>query len=163
MATARTRKPAAPRQSAKKAVKQIFRKPGAGYSGTPLPKKLGIKEGARVALLGAPDNFEATLGDLPQGAMARRGGRGVADLTLWFVRSRAELVRGMARHAPRAAGSGLWIVWAKKSSPLAGDVSENDVRKSALAAGIVDFKICAVDPDWSGLRFALRKGAAWRT
>ncbi len=133
-------------------------KAAAGYSGTPLPKKLGIKEGTRVALLGAPAGFEDTLGELPHGTIARRDARGAADLTLWFVRSRAELLKGMGKLAPRAEGSGLWIVWAKKTSPLAGDVSESDVRTTALAAGIVDFKICAVDHDWSGLRFALRKG-----
>ena len=133
-------------------------KAAAGYSGTPLPKKLGIREGTRVALLGAPPGFEDTLGELPHGAIARRGARGAAELTLWFVRSRAELLKGMGKHAPRAEGSGLWIVWAKKTSPLAGDVSESDVRNTALAAGIVDFKICAVDHDWSGLRFAMRKG-----
>ena len=137
--------------------------PAAGYSGTPLPKKLGIKEGSRVALLGAPPGFEHTLGDLPAGATARRGARGAADLTLWFVRSRAALRAGMARHASRAAGSGLWICWAKKSSPLQGDVGEREVRETALAAGIVDFKICAVDADWSGLRFAARKSAPGRT
>jgi len=126
----------------------------AGYSGTPLPKKLGIKEGTRVALLGAPASF--SLGDLPAGAVARRGARSKADLSLWFVRSHAELLRGVHAMKPRSSGSGLWIVWAKKSSPLASDVTENDVRNAALAAGMVDFKVCAVDEDWSGLRFNLR-------
>ena len=132
----------------------------AGYSGTPLPKKLGIKPDARVALIGAPPGFEATLGALPEGAKVRRGARGAADLTLWFVRSKKELLAGIRGHAPRAAGSGLWICWAKKTSKLTGDVGEADVRNTALAAGIVDFKICAVDHDWSGLRFAARKPAA---
>ena len=127
----------------------------AGYSGTPLPKKLGIKEGTRVALLGAPSDF--TLDGLPEGAVVRRGARGTADLSLWFVRSRAELLKGVRAMKPRSAGSGLWILWAKKTSPLCADVSESDVRNAALAAGMVDFKICAVDENWSGLRFNLRK------
>jgi hypothetical protein len=126
----------------------------AGYSGTPLPKKLGIKDGTRVALLGAPVGFE--LGDLPPGARVARGARAGADLTLWFVRSRAELLKGVRAMKPRSQGSGLWIVWAKKASPLFAGVTENDVRDAALAAGMVDFKVCAVDPDWSGLRFNLR-------
>lgn len=126
----------------------------AGYSGTPLPKKLGIKEGMRVALLGAPASF--SLGDLPDGALVRRGARGAADLSLWFVRSRAELLKGVRAFKPRSKGSGLWIVWAKKTSPLFAGVTENDVRDAALAAGMVDFKVCAVDDDWSGLRFNLR-------
>jgi hypothetical protein len=130
--------------------------PAAGYSGTPLPRKLGIREGTRVALVGAPPGLEATLGELPDGARVRRGAKGAADLTLWFVRSRAELSGGMRGMTLRGRASGLWICWAKKTSPLAGDVGESDVRTTALAAGLVDFKICAVDADWSGLRFNLR-------
>ena len=126
----------------------------AGYSGTPLPKKLGIKEGTRVALLGAPASF--TLDALPEGALVRRGVRSKADLSLWFVRSKAELLRGVRAMKPRSAASGLWIVWAKKTSPLFAEVTENDVRNAALAAGMGDFKVCAVDEDWSGLRFNLR-------
>ena len=126
----------------------------AGYSATPLPKKLGIKEGTRVALLGAPTDF--SLGALPEGAVVRRGTRGPADLSLWFVRSPAELVRGVRAMKPRSKASGLWIVWAKKASPRFAGVTENDVRDAALAAGMVDFKVCAVDHDWSGLRFNLR-------
>jgi hypothetical protein len=127
----------------------------AGYSGTPLPKKLGIKEGTRVALIRAPSGF--SVGELPLGAVVRRGARGKAELTLWFVRSVRELTSGARAMVPRSEGSGLWIVWAKKTSPLASDVTETDVRRAALAAGMVDFKICAVDHDWSGLRFNRRK------
>jgi hypothetical protein len=129
----------------------------AGYSGTPLPKKLGVKEGSVIALIGAPEGFERTLGKLPGGATVTRAPRARATLTLWFVSRRAELVRRMSAMVPRAAGNGLWIVWPKRTSPLARDISENDVRKTALALGLVDFKVCAVDADWSGLRFSQRK------
>jgi hypothetical protein len=132
----------------------------AGYSGTPLPRKLGIKEGTRVALVGAPPGFETTLGELPAGALTRRGARGAADLTLWFVRSKAELVSGMRGMTLRGTASGLWICWAKRTSPLASDVGETDVRTTAIGAGLVDFKICALDADWSGLRFNLRGSAS---
>jgi hypothetical protein len=129
----------------------------AGYSGTPLPKKLGIKEGTQVALIGAPTGF--SVGELPLGAVVRRGAKGKAELTLWFVRSVRELMTGARAMVPRSEGSGLWIVWAKQTSPLASDVTETDVRRVALAAGMVDFKVCAVDDDWSGLRFNRRKSA----
>lgn len=129
----------------------------AGYSGTPLPKKLGIKEGTRVALLGAPPGFERTLGALPDGARLTRSPRAAADLSIWFVRSVAELERGIVKRAARCDTGGLWIAWPKQTSPLASDVRENAVRDAGLAHGIVDFKVCAVDANWSGLRFARRK------
>ena len=129
----------------------------AGYSGTPLPKKLGIKEGSVVALIGAPTDFERTLGKLPAGVTLTRAPRSKTTLTLWFVTTRAELERNVRTMAPRSEGSGLWIIWPKLSSALAGDVRENIVRDAALAAGMVDFKVCAVDSTWSGLRFSRRK------
>ncbi len=125
--------------------------PMAGYSGTPLAKKLGIKEGARVRLAGAPAGFEELVGGLPRGARLLR--RGAASLTLLFVRSARGLETGLARTLP-AAGEGLWILWPKKGSARASDVSEREVRAAGLAAGLVDFKVCAVDETWSGLRFA---------
>lgn len=129
----------------------------AGYSGTPLPRKLGVREGALVALAGAvPSDFDRTLGALPDGARLVRGARGRRDLTLWFVRQAADLTRGMVRMA-EIAGDALWIVWPKKTSVLASDVGETLVRETGLAAGLVDFKICAVDATWSGLRFTRRK------
>ena len=129
----------------------------AGYSGTPLPRKLGVREGGLVALVGpAPADFDRTLGELPAGARLLRGARGRRDLTLWFVRSASDLKRGMKRMA-ELAGDALWIVWPKKTSALASDVGEALVRETGLAAGLVDFKICAVDATWSGLRFTRRK------
>jgi hypothetical protein len=129
----------------------------AGYSGTPLPKKLGIREGSVVALLGAPPGFERTLGALPAGVTLTRAARARAVLTLWFVTRRADLVRRAAAMAVRSEESGLWIIWPKQSSALAGDVTESAVRDAGLAAGMVDFKVCAVDATWSGLRFSRRK------
>ena len=131
--------------------------PMAGYSGTPLPKKLGIKPGSVVALRGAPAGFEKVLGDLPEGARVTRSTRR-ADRTLLFVRSQAELARKL-RGAARAlaVGQGLWIVWPKQSSAMRSDLSERHVRERGLALGIVDYKICAIDATWSGLLFAKRR------
>lgn len=131
--------------------------PMAGYSGTPLPKKLGIKPGSRVVLVGSPGGFERLLDPLPSGARLRRTNRGVRDITLWFTRSKRELERGIAAMARAAGDARLWIVWPKKTSPLAADHTELDVRRVGLAAGLVDFKICAVDADWSGLAFVRRR------
>ena len=129
----------------------------AGYSGTPLPRKLGIKPGMRVVLVKPPDGFAELLDPLPPGVTLRTTNRGARDVTLWFTRSRRELERGMARMAAAAADGRLWICWPKKTSRLAADHSGDDVRRVALAAGLVDFKVCAVDEDWSGLAFARRR------
>jgi len=131
----------------------------AGYSGTPLPKKLGVKPGTRLAIDGAPEGFSGTLGALPDGARIQRGA-GRADLAVWFVRTRAELVRGIARRAAAIPDGGLWIAWRKQASGEASDVGEADVRAAGLAAGLVDYKICAVDGTWSGLKFASRRTPA---
>jgi hypothetical protein len=127
-----------------------------GYSGTPLPKKLGIKEGTTVSLVGAPDGFgfQQTLGGLPEGARLRRGRTAGADLVLWFVGTRREFDRGLERQAQLDV---LWIVWPKKTSALAGDLTQNVVRAAGLAAGLVDYKVCAVDETWSGLLFRRRR------
>ena len=130
----------------------------AGYSGTPLPKKLEIKPGSTVRLAGAPRDFETTLGGLPEGVTLRRRGEGQRDLTIWFTRRLRELEQGISSGWPGAwTTDKLWIVWAKKTSSLAADVSERDVRAAGLDHGLVDFKICAVDADWSGLLFSRRK------
>jgi len=130
----------------------------AGYSGTPLPRKLGIKPGSRVVLLDAPDDFERTLGALPADVLIRRQARGPADLALLFARSRAALAKRfpVAIRLLGEAGN-LWILWPKKASGVATDLTQNDVRRHGLAADWVDFKIAAVDQTWSGLRFARRK------
>lgn len=127
----------------------------AGYSGTPLPKKLGIKPGNVVALVGAPEGFERTLGALPPAAtLTRRAGS--AELTIWFVRTLRQLHDRIDRVAARM-GDGLWIAWPKKASGVKSDVSETDVRRVGLAHGLVDYKICAIDATWSGLKFARRR------
>ncbi|MFN7942473.1 MAG: DUF3052 domain-containing protein [Thermoanaerobaculia bacterium] len=132
--------------------------PPAGYSGTPLAKKLGIQQGTTVVVAGAPDRFVDTLAPLPLAVTFRDAWRGNFALALWFVRERSELARGIDKVARRIGpGQGLWICWPKKSSPLARDLGENDVRAAGLAHGLVDYKVCAVDADWSGLKFARRK------
>jgi CheY-like chemotaxis protein len=127
------------------------------YAGTPLPKKLGIRPGSIVYLAGAPADFETTLGDLPPGATLHRHSEEDPDLTLWFTESRAELERGIVEGAKWASKGGLWIIWPKKSSEVESDLSETVVRQIALAAGLVDFKVCSVDETWSGLRFTRRR------
>jgi CheY-like chemotaxis protein len=116
-----------------------------GYSGTPLPKKLGIKADSIVALVNAPERFRDTLGDLPAGVQLITKTTGRRDLTLCFVRSRKELQRGIARVAQQVEDRPLWIIWPKKTSSLATDLTQQDVREAGLAEGLVDYKICAVD------------------
>lgn len=138
----------------------IVPKDGHFYSSKPLAAKLGIRPGASVALVAAPEGFERTLGPLPDGARLRRGLRGQSDLVLWFVRSRQELERALPRMA-RAAGTGtlIWIGWPKKASGVETDLTQYSVRKTPLAHALVDFKICALDETWSGMCFAQRRGA----
>jgi hypothetical protein len=129
----------------------------AGYSGTPLPKKLGIRAGVTVALLGAPEGFARTLGELPEGV--RLATRGKATVILLFVRSAAGMRKRFASAARNLErGGALWIVWPKKASGVASDLSQAVVRRFGLDSGFVDYKICAVDATWSGLCFA-RRGA----
>ena len=129
----------------------------AGYSGTPLPRKLGIKAGYAVALVGAPEDFERTLGELPSDVTLRRRAQGRCDLIVWFVGSRRDLDRRVARYGAKAGGGGLWICWPKKASGVVSDVSERVVRETGLAHGLVDYKIASIDHTWSGLRFTRRK------
>lgn len=129
----------------------------AGYAGAPLLKKLGIKSGSRVALIGAPQGFEQTLGPLPEGATVTTAADGPIDIMLWFVTSHAELVGGVAERSAFASGGGLWIIWPKRASGVASDLTQAVVQQIGLAASLVDFKICAVDETWSGLRFTQRE------
>jgi hypothetical protein len=129
----------------------------AGYSGTPLPKKLGIKEGARVALVGAPEDFVETLGVLPAGAKIVPVTEGSIDVIVSFSTRHAQLEPRFLELKPLLAYSGgLWIAWPKKSSGVPTDLTENPIRDLGLAIGLVDNKVCAIDDTWSGLRFVYR-------
>jgi hypothetical protein len=130
----------------------------AGYSGTPLPRKLGIKPEARVALIGAPEGFDATLGALPDGvAVRRRAGGQPLDVIVAFFSRRSMLERRLpALSAALDPAGGLWIAWPKRASGVPTDVTEDVVRTLGLAAGLVDNKVCAIDHVWSGLRLVYR-------
>lgn len=131
----------------------------AGYSGTPLPQKLGIKAGHRVALIGAPRGFADVLGALPEGVSLGDSWplRGAADVILFFTDRRADLSKRFATIAKRLTpAGGVWVAWPKKASGVATDVTETDVRAIGLSAGLVDNKVCAIDETWSGLRFVIR-------
>ena len=129
----------------------------AGYSGTPLPRKLGIKPGARLGLIGAPEGFDQTLGELPDGVAVRRRLRGPLDVIVAFYVDRSELERRLpALRGALAPAGGLWIAWPKRASGVTTDVSETVVRELGLAAGLVDNKVCAIDATWSGLRLVYR-------
>ena len=128
----------------------------AGYSGTPLVSKLGIKPGTTVAVIGAPAEFRRTLTGLPDHVRLTTRAGGTADLVICFVRSRQELE---TRIGPMRAmmPSGLWFAWPKKASGVPTDLSEDVIRATGLAHGLVDYKVCAIDAVWSGLKFARRK------
>jgi hypothetical protein len=145
------------KRTAKKPTSVASQPATAGYSGTPLPKKLGIKPGFMVALHAPPDDFGKILGALPQGAKLKRGSTAPRDLTIWFVRARVDLKKSMPRIVRFAHHGPVWIASPKQSSGVACDMNQNDVRNLALAAGLVDYKVCAIDAIWSGLLFCLRK------
>jgi hypothetical protein len=131
----------------------------AGYSGTPLPKKLGIQEGHQVALIGAPPDFADTLGELPPGVAVAHELAGIVpfDVILLFTMRQSDLERAFLAAAVRlATGGGLWVAWPKQASGFVTDVTEYSVRRVGLASGLVDNKGCAIDDTWSGLRFVVR-------
>jgi hypothetical protein len=130
----------------------------AGYSGTPLPRKLGIKPGHRVLLLSAPDEFEnGTLGELPEGVKVGRQARGTADVIVSFHTARADLERRMPKlRALMEPAAGLWIAWPKRAAKMDTDLTEDVVREIALANTLVDNKVAAIDDRWSGLRLVIR-------
>jgi hypothetical protein len=129
----------------------------AGYSGTPLIKKLGIKEDFEVALINAPAGFDKELGALPAGATVRRLARGRADFILIFVRRSSELNGRFAELASMLKPAGmLWVAWPKKAAKIETDLTFNVVQRIGLDAGLVDVKICAIDEIWSGLKFVIR-------
>jgi hypothetical protein len=127
-----------------------------GYSGAPLPKKLGIKPGFRVRLANAPPDVRAALHEaLAECDLVKQ--EGTLDFAMIFSKSRAELTREFSRIAKVLTPAGmLWVSWPKKSSGVATEVDENIVREIGLAAGLVDVKVCAVTEVWSGLKFVRR-------
>jgi hypothetical protein len=130
------------------------------YSATSLPKKLGVRAHIQLALIGAPDGFEEMLGDLPEGTSLATRLTAKTDLALCFVRSAAELDRALDMLVSRLpATASVWIVYPKRASRHATDLNENIVRDAALAAGLVDYKVCSVDSAWSALKFAHRRKA----
>ena len=128
----------------------------AGYSGTPLPQKLGVKEGHKVGLVGAPTGFALAL---PTGATCSNRPTGNAyDVLVVFVKARADLVTQVAALRPKMTqAGGLWIAWPKKASGVPTDIVEDTIRDVALPTGLVDNKVCAIDETWSGLRLVIRK------
>lgn len=129
----------------------------AGYSGTALPRKLGIKEGHVVGFTGAPESFAATLGELPDGVTVKRRAVAPLDVAVAFFTRRSELAGRLDRLAAAIApDGGLWIAWPKRASGVQTDITEDVVRELGLAAGLVDNKVCAIDDTWSGLRLVYR-------
>jgi len=138
----------------------------AGYSGTPLWKKLGLKEGGTLAAVNAPASFEDDLGDLPPGANIRKGLKAEEMLCIVFVADRAALEKQVAIASKKLHRDGsLWISWPKKSSKLFKDLTEDGIRDVVLPMGLVDVKVCAVNDDWSGLKLMVRKElrGGWNT
>jgi hypothetical protein len=132
----------------------------AGYSGTPLPQKLGIKDDHEVAVLNAPRGFFETLGKVPSSVtvQTRLAGKVPFDVIVAFVKEASELVRVLKETRPRMnPAAGLWIAWPKKSSGVPTDITEDVIRQIALPTGVVDNKVCAIDETWSGLRLVIRK------
>lgn len=131
----------------------------AGYSGTPLVKKLGIKPGYKIMLLNEPENYFDLLGELPDEiTIIRSGDAGPADFIHLFAKNEEILHSEFPPVKEKLAKDGmLWISWIKGSSKLETDINGNDVRALGLNLGLVDIKVCAVDKDWSGLKFMYRK------
>ena len=126
----------------------------AGYSGTPLAKKLGIKEDSRVAAINAPAEFPPLLDDID----LQRQLRGKFDVIVFFTKQRADLEKRLdALTKAMKPNAGLWVAWPKKASKVATDMTEDVVREVALPTGLVDNKVCAIDDTWSGLRLVIRK------
>ena len=138
--------------------------PAAGYSGTPLPKKLGLKEGGTMVLLNAPFGIERWLVPLPAGARLAAKPGAINDLVVLFCQDTAALKKSLATVSKKLHADGsLWISWPKKSSRLFVDLTEDGIRAIALPTGLVDVKVCAVNDDWSGLKLMVRKElrASW--
>ncbi len=133
--------------------------PSAGYSGTPLIKKLGIKPGQRICILNAPQGYEKTLGALPSSVttLARLGNPHSLDFIHFFTKELAQLACSFPKLKAALAFDGtLWISWPKRAAKVASDLDENIVREIGLGVGLVDVKVAAIDETWSGLKFVYR-------
>jgi len=129
----------------------------AGYSGTPLPKKLGVKADQRIALLNEPKDFQKELGQLPPNAQIVKRLSAPLDLVLLFVDREKILAKQFPALAKKLSTNGMiWVAWPKKSSGVATDLIFERVQRIGLDCGLVDVKICAVDDTWSGLKFVIR-------
>jgi hypothetical protein len=129
----------------------------AGYSGTPLTKKLGIRDGLRVSLIGIPTDVRADLQSALAGCSMVKDSKGPIDFVMLFAKSQTELKTKFARSAEQLAPAGmLWVSWPKKASGVPTDMNENDVRRIGLEGGLVDVKVCAVSEVWAGLKFVRR-------
>jgi hypothetical protein len=129
----------------------------AGYSGTLLPQKLGIKEQFRVSFLGMPSDVRAELRDATAKCRVVKSGGEQLDFAMIFVKTAEDLKVKFAEIAGRLAPAGmLWVSWPKKTSGVATDLNENEVRRIGLQSGLVDVKVCAVSEIWSGLKFVIR-------
>jgi len=129
----------------------------AGYSGTPLAKKLGIKPAAKLFTVAAPGHYDELLAPLPE-AVKRVRKIDDADIAHFFVTTRARLDKELRAAASRMKqDAAIWISWPKKSSKVETDISEDTIREVALPLGLVDIKVCAVDEIWSGLKLVIRK------
>lgn len=129
-----------------------------GYSGTPLPKKLGISEGTRVVTINAPAHYRRLLGDLPGDVNFTTQLRPDARFIHFFTKERSILVRELKRCRSKIADDGtIWVSWPKKSSGVETDITEDTIRGVALPLGLVDTKVCAVDETWSGLKLMVRR------
>jgi hypothetical protein len=129
----------------------------AGYSGTPLPKKLGIKPGDSVVLLNAPTGYKKTLGEVPEGVKFASSIGTEHNLIHIFTTSLNELEKELPRLMKKITQNGMiWVSWPKRASGVKTDITEDVVRETALALGMVDVKVCAVDEIWSGLKLVIR-------
>jgi hypothetical protein len=129
----------------------------AGYSGTPLAKKLGIKEGFTVLGVNLPDNYGELVEPLPYGVSIVIEPRSDLDLIHFFTNSAEELFRGLSEYTDLIKQNGtIWVSWYKKAAKLPTEITEDNVRNMALDLGLVDVKVCAVDEKWSGLKLVIR-------
>jgi len=130
----------------------------AGYSGTPLAKKLGIKENAAVIVANAPENYGELLAPLPAGATIFEKPVKNADIVHFFTNSRDELARGLAKYKALIKQDGsIWVSWYKKAAKMPTEITEDVIREVALPLGLVDVKVCAVDDKWSALKLVIRR------